>query len=227
MCEIDIKTGVMLQNPYEVCRKFSIEDARLFYFDGELYVSVSKPEYPAYWFKQYVIRLRDNKEFRPNLNNVNKQEKNWQYFQKNDKLYMIYSIMPFVVYEVNKETFDVKNKLMDHEWKHSDSVMLRCSAPPVLIHGQYYMVVHSVDYKTYIIKFNTSFQLLGCSDALCEDVVCRYDIYFVCGFIYNAITSQFILSVGLNNKRIALISYTKEYVDTNMRLPLLDTTQSY
>jgi hypothetical protein len=218
MCELDVGCNRIKTRPEVIVSDRAYEDGRLFSLGGDLYTSISK-QVGNHVQKQDVIRLRDGRISRSALNNVRgvmNTEKNWQFFEQGGKCYVIYSVMPFRIYELDRDNFDVRGVVVSRDWS-KDGLKFRCSAPPVYVDGKYYMLVHSIYYRTYMITFTMDFRLISCTrDAICEAEECGYYVYFPCGLLYDRRSKEFIISMGVNNRMIAVQRVSKGEIDDDM-----------
>jgi predicted GH43/DUF377 family glycosyl hydrolase len=197
---------------------FHIQDGRLFTVDGRMYIAFTNMN-KYYVQKQAIYCPRTSTIFHPKFNDVKgimNKEKNWQFFQYGADLYMLYHINPFTLYSVDKHTFEITGKICEKRWQHPKK--LRCSAPPIFINGKFYMVVHCIQYRTYVMTFDQHFHLLKASSTpLCESKAkCQYDIYFPCGLVYDTIRDSFIISYGINDTAIAFMTITKMDMDSKL-----------
>ena len=222
ICELDKYFNVKKAKPLYVVAD-DYEDGRLFCLQNDLFLSASK-NLKDYVTKQDVIRLRDKAFFRSSLNNIKGKfhtEKNWQFFEWNSRCYVIYSVMPLTIYELDQD-FEVRKLIVSHKWLRKDGIELRCSTPPVYVAGAFYMVVHSIDYRSYMLMFSADFNSLACTTyPICESARCKYYIYFPCGLLYDERVNNFIISIGINNRRIGIMKMSKHEIDKNMKTCVL------
>jgi hypothetical protein len=222
-CNFDINK----YNLYDIKLKYDInngyEDPRLFAFNNKLYISMTKINKNVFIPKVVVVDYDNNIEYNfPYLNNIkgiNHPEKNWQFFQYLNKYYLLYSIFPLIIYEIDKN-FNIIKKIKETIWKHKYVENLRCSAPPIFINGVFYCIVHSFDvkklYNTYFITFNENFDILGYTLYPLYNNN-KYNIIFSTGFIYNKLNNNFIILSGIEDKYINLVKVNKRllYIQLN------------
>ena len=221
-CNCDINK----YNLYDIKLKYDInycyEDPRFFVFNNKLYISMTKLNKNNFIAKIVVVDYDNNIEYNfPYLNNIKgieHTEKNWQFFQYLNKYYLLYSIFPFIIYEIDKN-FNIIKKIKETIWKHKYVKILRCNAPPIFINGVFYCIVHSCDinriYNTYFITFNKNFDILGYTlYPLYDNNI--YNIIFSTGFIYNKLNNSFIILSGVEDKYINLITVNKRLLDIQL-----------
>ena len=213
-------------NLYDIKLKFDsnygYEDPRFFVFDNKLYISMTKINKNVFIPKVVVVDYDNNIEYNfPYLNNIKgitHPEKNWQFFQYLNKYYLLYSISPFIIYEIDRN-FNIIKKIKETNWNHKYVDNLRCSAPPIFINGVFYCIIHSFDikklYNTYFITFNENFDILGYTLYPLFDYN-KYKIIFSTGFIYNKLNNNFIILSGVEDKYINLIKVNKTLLDIQL-----------
>jgi hypothetical protein len=215
---------------YNIKLKYDInncyEDPRFFVFNNKLYISMTKLNKIEFIPKMVVVDYDNNIEYNfPYLNNIkgiDHSEKNWQFFQYLNKYYLLYSIFPFIIYEIDKN-FNIIKKIKETIWKHKYVEILRCSAPPIFINGVFYCIVHSIKnnlYNTYFITFNENFDILGYTLYPLYDNN-KYNIIFSTGFIYNKLNNSFIILSGVEDKYINLLKVNKRLLD-NQHIHYID-----
>lgn len=153
-CELDSNYNILRLQKVKVfgCSDdMRIEDCRLFIHDKHIYVSASTIR-PGEKFKQALFILNESVIFlhhRKTFDSPNhRDEKNWGWFSHNNKMYFIYSISPWVIYEYNihhdtlkivyNDNFDVKTMV--------DS-MISISSLPIKYGNQFVLFYHNVDQK--------------------------------------------------------------------------------
>jgi len=225
MCELDHDTLQAKEEPRRLLNDPKLEDARLFTYDGQLYAACSKIMNFQILTKQVAMKLHLNQ---PDLNPVeiysplndflskNKMEKNWQFFEFNHKKYVVYSIHPFKIYELSMDNLKPLDVKTEQKWNAENGVKLRCSTPPVWIGDRFYMVVHSKDYRMYVVTFDALFNLIGYTPSAIIDCPGHY-IYFPCGFVYDRRKQSFLIATGVNNKQVAILEIHKSVIDESMK----------
>jgi hypothetical protein len=219
-CNCDINK----YNLYDIKLKYDIhycyEDPRFFVFNNKLYISMTKLNKNNFIAKIVVVDYNNNIEYNfsylNNIKGIEHSEKNWQFFQYLNKYYLLYSIFPFIIYEIDKN-FNIIKKIKETIWKHKYVEILRCSAPPIFINGVFYCIVHSINrkYNTYFITFNKKFDILGYTlYPLYDNNI--YNIIYSTGFIYNKLNNSFIILSGVEDKYINLIKVNKRLLDIQL-----------
>lgn len=220
-CNCDINN----YNLYDIKLKYDInncyQDPRFFVFNNKLYISMTKLNkiLPKMVVVDYDNNIEYNFPYLNNIKGIDHAEKNWQFFQYLNKYYLLYSIYPFIIYEIDKN-FNIIKKIKETIWKHKYVEILRCSAPPIFINGVFYCIVHSFDinsskYNTYFITFNEKFDILGYTlYPLYDNNI--YNIIFSTGFIYNKLNNNFIIFSGVEDKYINLVEVNKRLLDIQL-----------
>jgi predicted GH43/DUF377 family glycosyl hydrolase len=101
---------------------------------------------------------------------IKEVEKNWVFFEKRDKLYLIYSPNPMIVYEINIEDLssqNIKNEKFEIDWKIEG--YLSSSTNPIKISDdRYIMGIHTRDensvYHQGFLIFDNNFNIIKTSD---------------------------------------------------------------
>jgi predicted GH43/DUF377 family glycosyl hydrolase len=96
-------------------------------------------------------------------------EKNWVFLEKNHRLYLIYSVNPMIVYEVNIEDLTsnkVKDELFNIDWRIKG--YFSSSTNPIKISdNRYLMGIHTRDtnsiYHQGFLTFDDDFNIINCS----------------------------------------------------------------
>jgi hypothetical protein len=151
-----------------------VEDFRLFQHKNKLYSN--------------HILIDDDKKIYPVISEINLEEKtlsvigkvnidielkdvekNWIFFEKEEKLYLIYSITPMIVYEIFLEDLsskNVKNDVFKIDW--SKEGYLSSSTNPIKVSDKRYLMgIHSRDrnkiYHQGFLVFDDEFNIINCS----------------------------------------------------------------
>ena len=123
------------------------EDARLFMHRGKVHMSYVEGRYwktPRLALQKLAI-LDDNWKVERVIDiefgdNGFGQEKNWQFFSRNDRLYFVYSIAPHITVELDKDYKVRKRWIVDVN--NSFMGLLRGGTPPQHVGGGYQAFVH-------------------------------------------------------------------------------------
>ena len=211
VCEYDISNNT-LNKIYPVVkhgRAGNYEDARFFFYKNQLGIS--------YTYNMSIAASLLNDEFSISQHNIlpiidyfPPIEKNWTFFEKHGELYTIRNYCPLEVYKVN---MDAEHCLTPHskwEWKYG-TVQLRGGSPPVLWNNKFFMALHSAhEYQTYMFVIDAeTFQPLQISStALLKDLKTRYQ--FACGLLYDTHTSEWIISMGIDDVSCGLARFSEK-----------------
>lgn len=173
--ELDENLNIVKSIKLDVIGEYKrVEDFRLFQHKNKLYSN--------------HILIGDDRKIYPVISEINLEEKtlsvvgkvnidtelkevekNWIFFEKEEKLYLIYSVNPMVVYEVFLEDLsskEVKNQTFNIEW--SKEGYISSSTNPIKVSDdRYIMGIHSRDrYKIYhqgFLVFDNDFNIINCS----------------------------------------------------------------
>jgi len=149
-----------------------IEDFRLFRYKNDILVGFAAIEDGQNYFQQHLAKLNLNtrsldlikkfKSFRnSDLDNLDlntksleviqkfelskrKEEKNWGWFTLEDKIYMLYSVSPWIIYQydLEKDFFkEIINVDFSFKWDDCNS-MLSVSSFPVEYDGNFLVMIH-------------------------------------------------------------------------------------
>jgi predicted GH43/DUF377 family glycosyl hydrolase len=151
-----------------------VEDFRLFQHKNKLYsnhilIGADRKIYPVVSeinLEQKTLSIIGKVNIDIELKNV---EKNWIFFEKEEKLYLIYSLNPMIVYEVFLEDLSskkVKNQIFDIDWTKEG--YLSSSTNPIKVsNDRYIMGIHSRDrnkiYHQGFLVFDNNFNIINCS----------------------------------------------------------------
>lgn len=217
LCELDSTTYRVINKPIVILSDPRLEDARLFQYKQQLFASVDTLQDVLMNTKQVVVPINfvntRPKVIKSNLNSYiseSQTEKNWQFFEHNNQMHVIYSVQPFRVFEL--QNFDLKRKVAEQDWTLGQ-VHVRGGTPPVRIGNQFYMVTHSKDYKMYMVTFDESLRITKCTTCPLLTLPGHY-IHFPCGLVYDERANTFLVSVGFNNKQIGILTVQKSRVDS-------------
>lgn len=222
----DIKLKYDVYYNFNDPRFYYYEDPKFFVFDNKLYVSMTKITKNNLFIPKNVVLEYDNEnsieynfDYLNNIKGIYNREKNWQFFQNLNKYYLLYSIYPFIIYEIDKN-FNVIQKVKEVNWEHKYQKILRCNAPPIFINGIFYCIIHSYNngfYNTYFMTFNENFDILGYTLYPLFDNN-KYRIIFSTGFIYNKLDNNFIILSGVDDKYMNLVKVNKRLLDIQLNI---------
>lgn len=135
---------------------YRIEDFRLFSYRNNLYVA--HPIVIGDKVKQAVSRIGWTMEYGRTLTLVHTfespfnhaWEKNWGFFVRDNQLYILYSVSPWIIYKVNSDwslELVVRDNY-DGSWVSEN--MLSISTLPIEYENNFLVIFHSRENKTYI-----------------------------------------------------------------------------
>jgi hypothetical protein len=136
-----------------------------------------------------------------------RHEKNWLPLIKNDMLFVIYTLDPFVLYQVNKENGDLT--LIKNEKLTTFNLNLRGSAPPVPYKNGYLMTAHHscqsvMNYFHRFVWIDDNFSTIKWSHPFYFDI---QGIEFNCGLTLSQEGVILTHSVWDNFARLKVIDY--------------------
>lgn len=160
-----------------------------------------------------------------NLNDKQRMQKNWTFFQLNGINHILYNIMPLEV-----SLWDASEDLSMHtsicvpiakrDWQHpfKTNLKLRGSCPVVEVDGELYVFVHSTDYEVYCIVLDRDFfnVVRVTRDPVIPNRGNKQDIHFPCGAIFDVRRQVFVLSLGVDDIKLALFEIEKRTLDDMM-----------
>lgn len=209
--------------PRERTRHVSIvqglEDCRIFeYDDAYWFTCTTRDGNPAGVPQIVLCRLDDESQyggvdvdlFIPLLGpDLNRCEKNWLPFVKDDVLQMIYSEDPFVIYQPNLETGMCElflEYIPDYDFSR-----FRGSAAPIAFDGGYLMLVHEVCFlndssRVYLHRFvylDTKFEIKKISRPF---TFTHQGVEFCCSMTLDHSEKDVIMTVGLEDNQALICS---------------------
>jgi len=213
---------------------YRYEDPRVFTFNNNLYMTTN---FLANVGGHFVSRMKmflldDNLNIADekyldigyNFSEGNQLEKNWIFFQHKDKICVIYSIHPFVIYSLTLNPNDLKDpnvaieKIVHFDWNWTLAENIRGGTTTVFIDHHYYMFAHSkINYDKYaiiIIQFDSNLQLKKRSDLLYFG---DFGIIFPVGCVYVTEEEKFYVTCGVEDREQYILTYTKKQVDSLLK----------
>jgi hypothetical protein len=136
-----------------------------------------------------------------------RHEKNWLAFMDNDEIYVIYTIHPFVLYKINKETGEML-KIKEVLLTNKNLYNFRGSAPPIKYKNGWLCTIHQVCSKPL-----TYFHRFVWFDKLFEQIIYSKPYYF------DTIGIEFNTGIAHHEKGVILSHSVK---DNNARLIIVD-----
>ena len=140
-------------------------------------------------------------------------EKNWGFFTAGPHMFVLYSIQPFVVYNV---TGGAPVVVANIPWRLATSAGdssaarregdLRGGAPPVFVDGHWYAFVHThrVGYTTHVVQFSAdTFTPTAASHV--PVVLTRSALVFPCGALHVRDEQAWYVSMGEDDERMRIV----------------------
>jgi hypothetical protein len=198
--------------PYKLINEKNLNNSRLFSFNYMLFLSSN------YENKVKITSIQTFNSFESNLNLINTyKNKDWCFFSYKNKFYVIYSISPFIIYEIEEKTFDIISKVIHQEWIHEE---LQLGTTPVLIGKKFYMVAILPNNKMIFVVFNAfDFKLYAYSNEyICEDDKCTSNIYIPFGLVYNKLNNFFYISINIENYKIGILKINLNFIKSKLKI---------
>jgi GR25 family glycosyltransferase involved in LPS biosynthesis/predicted GH43/DUF377 family glycosyl hydrolase len=159
-------------------------------------------------------------------------EKNWAFFVHDGRIYCIYSIKPHVVYEIEGDkVVHTHTTEVPHVWAGGH---LRGGAPPVRVGDRYYHWFHGrvgnfdeTVYNTGVYTFEAKppFRVLEMTRAPVQwaDPASRPGagaaVVFVGGAVLESLPPQWLISQGVNDREVQLLTYNADAIEDAMHKP--------
>ncbi|HSX12961.1 MAG TPA: hypothetical protein VLE96_00860 [Chlamydiales bacterium] len=195
-----------------------LEDARIFQFQNEDWFTCTTRDGNVSGVPQIVLckigEMGEVVQFIPLKGpDVNRCEKNWLPFIKNNEIQIIYSSDPFVVLRPDLETGDCK-KAFEYE-PTSDFSAFRGSASPIVFEDGYLMMVHEVSFlkdgsRAYLHRFVLLDENLQIQKVSKPFTFTHIGIEFCCGMTLNHEEDQIIMTIGIEDNQAMLVFLAKE-----------------
>jgi mannosyltransferase OCH1-like enzyme len=205
-----------------------MEDIRLFNYNNKLYyvgsiydnirkvISISSNIY-NYDISKYTINKKIIYPNFYNLDKIYKYEKNWGFFNYNNKLAVVYSWYPIIISEIDYE----KNILNIIDYKYNIPEYFKetsGSTPGYTINNEIWFVLHKVqigdnnrNYQDFFAVFDLDMNLLRYSELFKYDDVM---IQFCVGLIIEP--DRIILSYGTMDNTCNVSVYSLDYINNNI-----------
>lgn len=200
------------REPLKLINEKNLNNTRLFSFNYMLFLSSN------YENKVKITSIQTFNTIESNLNLINTyKNKDWCFFSHKNKFYVIYSISPFIIYEIDEKTFDIIFKVVNENWIHKD---LQLGTTPVLIENKFYMVAILPNNKMIFVVFSAfDFKLYAYSNEyICEDDKCTSNIYTPFGLIYNKLDKNFYISVNIENYKIGIMKINLNFIKSKLKI---------
>lgn len=199
------------------------EDPRVFCMNDKILVTYSEV---IERIRRLVIKLHGtvydkdfNKLYTIDFTELNKYsiiQKNWTFFEEHNITHVLYNVMPLEIYLWDKEK--AFYNIIKRKWSHplNESLILRGGCPPIKIDDLYYVFIHSTNYEIYCMILDCYYFSITkvTKIPIIENRGKKLDIHFPCGAIYD--NKDFIISCGIDDENLALITISKEYIDSLM-----------
>lgn len=209
------------------------EDGRIFVFKDQLFLTVCQLTFiqDKIFLKMRLLWLDNNydivnktllEDIGNNSSLVMDNEKNWLFFEYDDKVWIIYSVCPFIIYTLSfdeeiREIIKIEKKI-HQEWDWFLSENIRGGTCPIFVDDNFYMFTHSkLDYNKYamiIIVFNSDFKIQKRSDLL---YFAGYGIIFPIGCIYVKEEQRFYITCGIEDREQYILQFTKLEIDSLLK----------
>lgn len=194
-----------------------LEDCRLFFLGGKRWFTCTttdtNPMQPQVSLCKLVASSRDSTIPVETLTplkgpDINRCEKNWLPFVKDDQLHIIYSCDPFIIYKPDLET-GVSETVVKYTPGH-DFSHFRGSAAPVAFDKGYLMLVHEVVFhhdfvRNYLHRFVYMDDQFNIQSVSRPFTFTHQGVEFCCGMTLNHSESELILTVGLEDWEARLL----------------------
>jgi predicted GH43/DUF377 family glycosyl hydrolase len=213
----------------------ALEDPRLFIHKDNLYLSCISLSKTKHKISQIYLSLDQDlnikQVYKPRFKDLKTTEKNWQFFSVNNKLYCIYSLRPYKVFEViDNDMFLIKEQYKDIPWEYG---YIRGGSSPILLNNNYYSFFHSTQiennikyYYMGVLKFSSVFPFGPISftpePILVPDIEEeKYKdwyakVVFPCGSIVER--DSFIVSYGYQDHECRLSSFNIQDIENKLCL---------
>ena len=183
--------GCLLDKKLQVCEKyfhkfhnFYVADPRLIWInDSQLLMVYATVQNDVEYIEGSIILDKkrfpvflNNKPFRISPSNLHERQKNWMPFVHEEKIYLIASVCPHVIYELKIFPHIECQKVFETHWEHPWPVRLglRGNTNPVLLDdGNYLATFHTSQYHNnichydngcYVFEGKPPFKVLSCSN---------------------------------------------------------------
>lgn len=150
ICELNDRYEVVRNEPLKIARSqwnsVGCEDPRLFVYRGKLHVAFTGVESQRGLIAHVMYaRISDNfaveQVFLPQFMSRNAWEKNWSFFEHEDRLYCEYSCRPRIILSVDDDKASIVHADPDG---HQAIGTIRGGASPVFWRGEFYCFDHRV-----------------------------------------------------------------------------------
>jgi len=147
-----------------------------------------------------------------------KVEKNWIIFDMDDKVYLIYELLPkLIIYTLDPSNFKTLDTIKEKEY---GTPVIRGGTTPVIIGDKIYLFGHTnPGYKLSVAVLNKdTFEPVGyCENFISDKNVFQDEkIIFCRGALYVKSLDKFILSLGINDKYCSMLTVSRSFLDSKI-----------
>ena len=147
----------------------------------------------------------------PSISN-NSIEKNWSFFEMKNKMYLVYTVDPIVIYEYDEKTHKIGDEVLKLQLEHDilsmnyDSMNLSNCGNPIVYSDHilfFCKVRNGLHYEYYKFKLDFQFNMVEGLQKIFEDLVKSHGIFYV-NSIY-AYGNSIVYGVGIDDCSISFI----------------------
>jgi predicted GH43/DUF377 family glycosyl hydrolase len=204
-----------------------LEDARFTILDDKLHLVYSLVD--SINVIQYVTPYCNENEKINMLKGIelNVWEKNWVIFKKTntDSIFIIYSFYPnYIVYEV--EESKTLKKIKSSEFPYSICGRVAGGTSPIEINNKLYFFCHyrpddspqwaPIYNLSVIVLDNETMEIIGFCEDLLENIKIANNIIYCRGSLYIENLKTFIVSLGIDDRDIKLISLDLDSINSKL-----------
>lgn len=157
--------------------------------------------------------------------NPDRCEKNWLPFIKDEKLHLIYSFDPFIIYrpDVKKEQVMTQEIICHEENPKYDFSRFSGSAPPIKFDGGYLLLVHETVYneqRNYLHRFVYLDKDLNLKQISKPFIFLHNGIEYCCGMTIDHSAKNLIMAVGIEDREAYLCTVNLDVVRAMLEIQL-------
>ena len=167
--------------------------------------------------KLYMMTNYDNRIYIISLRSMNTYKTRYYdgigYIRLNDRNYVISSVMPLVIDEINGEDMRYKRNVIKRKWSNDRNEEYMIMSNGILINNFIDFICMKWGYNSTIvfIRLNTELNIIGISMIdMNEEIIPN-------GMIYNNITEEYYISYMTLDNRIGIYKVRYELVEYKMR----------
>lgn len=231
---------------YKVVTEFGTEeDPRVFALKNKLHMSYTKVFLDEQTMKMKMLQIVDTTKqlyraidmndlgafttpviipYKGNILGERKLEKNWLFFEHNEKMHVIYSVQPLLIIDedMTEIKFDTTLNLPYH---------VRGGACPVLLGDYYYLFAHTREDVMFTSKYRMIVVLLhkkdlsiaGYSDPINLNISAR--IVFPMGALFVESEQNWYITCGMEDKHQVMVRMSRDEVYNKVKLVNHDKNQ--